>query len=58
MARRPNMDTKQSPQTSLRSGGAHPESDGDQYFSSDEDENGGENGERPRKRQRRPMSVS
>ncbi|CZR53037.1 related to Zn(II)2Cys6 transcriptional activator [Phialocephala subalpina] len=50
------MDIKQSPQASLRSGGNHPESENEIGYS--EDDSPEENGERPRKRARRPMSVS
>jgi hypothetical protein len=50
------MDIKHSPQASMRSGGTQPDTDDDNAYS--EEESGGENGERPRKRQRRPMSVS
>ncbi|TEY78501.1 hypothetical protein BOTCAL_0048g00280 [Botryotinia calthae] len=53
------MDIQQSPRTSLRSGATQPESDGDndQYYSGEEDSIDA-NGDGPRKRQRRPMSVS
>ena len=54
------MDPKQSPNTSLRSGN-QPESEVDineQYEQYSDDDSAGDNGERPRKRQRRPMSVS
>jgi hypothetical protein len=51
------MDIKVSPEASLRSGGTLPDSDEENAYS-EEDSGGGENGERPRKRQRRPMSVS
>lgn len=51
-----------SPQTSLHSGHNQPESDGenDQYFSEDESLGGDPdaNGDGPRKRARRPLSVS
>jgi hypothetical protein len=51
-----------SPQASLRSGNTQPESDGDndQYPSGDESPVGDDNanGDGPRKRQRRPLSVS
>jgi hypothetical protein len=40
----------------MRSGGTQPDTDDDNAYS--EEESGGENGERARKRQRRPMSVS
>jgi hypothetical protein len=50
------MDIKQSPHPAT--GETLPESDGDQYYSHEEDESGAENASRPRKRQRRPMSVS
>ncbi len=50
------MDIKVSPEASLRSGGTLPDSDEENAYS--EDSGAGENGERPRKRQRRPMSVS
>ncbi|KAG0652564.1 Depudecin biosynthesis cluster 6 [Hyphodiscus hymeniophilus] len=55
------MDTKQSPNSSLRSGNNQPESEVDvneQYEQYSDDDSLGDNGERPRKRQRRPMSVS
>lgn len=54
-----SMDIQQSPRTSLRSGATQPESDGDndQYYSGEEDSIDA-NGDGPRKRQRRPMSVS
>ena len=55
------MDTKQSPNSSLRSGNNQPESEVDiseQYEQYSDEDSAGENGERPRKRQRRPMSVS
>jgi hypothetical protein len=57
------MDIKHSPPASLQSGAPLPESEGEgegeHYYSQDEDDSGGaENGDRPRKRQRRPMSVS
>ncbi|KAG4026057.1 hypothetical protein MFRU_045g00030 [Monilinia fructicola] len=50
---------QQSPRTSLRSGATQPESDGDndQFYSGEEDSIDA-NGDGPRKRQRRPMSVS
>ncbi|KAH9213402.1 fungal-specific transcription factor domain-containing protein [Leptodontidium sp. 2 PMI_412] len=54
------MDLKHSPQSPpLRPGVNHPESDEENAYSEDDSlgENG-ENGSRPRKRQRRPMSVS
>lgn len=56
------MDNQVSPQTSLRSAATKEESDGenDQYYS-DQEGSGGDpnaNGDGPRKRQRRPMSVS
>ncbi|PVH80765.1 hypothetical protein DL98DRAFT_531794 [Cadophora sp. DSE1049] len=53
------MDLKQSPQSPMRPGVNHPESDEENAYSEDDSvgENG-ENGSRPRKRQRRPMSVS
>ncbi|KAF4633660.1 hypothetical protein G7Y89_g4456 [Cudoniella acicularis] len=50
------MDLKLSPHASQRPGQNPPESEDENAYS--EDESGGENGERPRKRQRRPMSVS
>ncbi|KAH7350946.1 fungal-specific transcription factor domain-containing protein [Rhexocercosporidium sp. MPI-PUGE-AT-0058] len=53
------MDLKHSLHSPLRSGVSHPESDEENAYSEDDSlgENG-ENGSRPRKRQRRPMSVS
>lgn len=53
------MDLKQSPQSPMRPGVNQPESDEENAYSEDDSvgENG-ENGSRPRKRQRRPMSVS
>jgi hypothetical protein len=51
------MDIKHSPEASMRSAGTQPDSDDENAYSED-DSGGGENGERPRKRQRRPMSVS
>lgn len=52
----PPIDIKLSPRPAQ--GAAPPESDGDQYYSHDDDESGAENGGPPRKRPRRPMSVS
>jgi hypothetical protein len=58
------MDTKQSPNSSLRSGNNQPESEADvneqyeQYEQYSDGDSAEDNGERPRKRQRRPMSVS
>ena len=55
------MDTKQSPNSSLRSGNNQPESEVDineQYEQYSDGDSAEDNGERPRKRQRRPMSVS
>ena len=50
------MDIKLSPEESMRSGGTQPDSDDENAYS--EEDSVGENGDRPRKRQRRPMSVS
>ncbi|KAM3074198.1 hypothetical protein ACMFMF_006221 [Clarireedia jacksonii] len=53
------MDNQQSPRTSLRSGATQPESDGDnEHYYSGEDDSLDANGDGPRKRQRRPISVS
>lgn len=50
---------QQSPRTSLRSGATQPESDGENdHFYSGEEDSIDANGDAPRKRQRRPMSVS
>ncbi|RDL39133.1 Uncharacterized protein BP5553_03473 [Venustampulla echinocandica] len=51
------MDIGFSPRSSQRPPTNQPESDEENAYSEDESE-GGENGERPRKRPRRPMSVS
>jgi hypothetical protein len=50
------MDLKRSPPSSQHPGTNQPDSEDENAYS--EEESGGENGERPRKRVRRPMSVS
>ena len=57
------MDGQRSPHISLQSGATQAESDGEQYYSGEDDSIGGDanpnsNGDGPRKRPRRPMSVS
>jgi len=50
------MDLEASSRNATRAGANCPESEEENGYS--DEESGGENGERPRKRQRRPMSVS